>query len=278
MVDIRGGCFEMGSPESEEGRELDERQHRACVEDFQLGRFEVTVKAFATFVKATGYRTDAERGAGNMNGCEALDRNDKPSTWGTKPWASWRKPNKYQATGDADPVSCVSWNDAMKYLAWLNKKTSRHFRLPSEAEWEFAARAGSTSARFWGDASEGNDACLYSNSADKKAGWAFGFACGDGQEWVAPVGSLRPNPWGLFDLLGNVWEWTCSEYDAGYRGNELLCAPATLDGPRVMRGGAWNSGPALVRCAYRNRNFPESRFSFVGFRLAHDGPAKKDQD
>lgn len=277
MVDIEGGCFEMGSPELEPGRESDERQHKACVDDFQLGRFEVTVGDFKRFVKATGHRTDAERGVGNMNGCESLDRDDKSEPWGIKPWASWRKPNKYQATRDADPVTCVSWNDADAYIAWLDKETHHAFRLPTEVEWEYAARAGSTQARFWGNGS-GEHACEYSNTADLKAGWENGFPCADGHEWVATVGSFRPNPWGLFDMLGNVWEWTCSEYDPGYRGNELLCAPKSVDAPRVMRGGAWNSGPALVRSAYRNRNFPETRYSFVGFRLAHDAPPKADKD
>ncbi|NEX21944.1 SUMF1/EgtB/PvdO family nonheme iron enzyme [Thiorhodococcus mannitoliphagus] len=277
MVEIPGGCFAMGSPDSEQGRESDERQHDACVQDFQLGRFEVSVQEFARFVKATGYRTDAERGVGDMNGCEALDRDDQSDSWKTRTWASWRKPNKYRPSADDDPVTCVSWHDADAYIKWLNEETAHAFRLPTEAEWELAARAGTAQARFWGNGA-GEQACDYSNTADLKAGWEQGFPCGDGYEWVAPVGSFRPNPWGLFDTLGNVWEWTCSEYDPGYGGTELLCAPRSIDAPRVMRGGAWNSGPALIRSAYRNRNFPETRYSFVGFRLAHDMPKTAGQD
>nr|WP_280818852.1 formylglycine-generating enzyme family protein [Thiorhodococcus minor] len=276
LVDIKGGCFAMGSPDSETGRESDERQHNACVNDFRLGRFEVTMRDFERFVKATGYRTDAERGVGGMNGCESIDRDDA-EPWGIKTWASWRKPNKYRSSRDDDPATCVSWNDATAYIAWLNKETSHSFRLPTEAEWEYAARAGTTLARFWGNGA-GEQACDFSNTADLKTGWELGFPCGDAHEWAASVGSFRPNPWGLLDVLGNVWEWTCSEYDPAYGGAELLCAPPSVDAARVMRGGAWNSGPALVRSAYRNRNFPEMRYSFVGFRLAHDIPSQAERE
>ncbi len=277
MIEVKGGCFQMGSPTTEAGREEDEGQHQVCVEDFRLAPFEVSVLEFKRFVQASGYRTDAEKGVGDMNGCEALDKSDKAHAWGARAWANWRKPNKYQATRDKDPVSCVSWNDTQAYIAWLSKETMHSFRLPSEAEWEYAARAGSTTARFWGDTADAA-ACQYANAADKGKGWDAGFPCGDGDEWAAPVGRFKPNPWGLFDMLGNVWEWTCSEYDAAYSGNERLCAPAAVDAPRVMRGGAWNSGPPLVRAAYRNRNFPESRYSYIGFRLALDSPAKDGKD
>ncbi|MBK1717794.1 hypothetical protein CKO27_09095 [Thiocystis violacea] len=277
MVGIAGGCFRMGSPETEAGREPDERPHQVCVEDFRLARFEVSVREFERFVKASGYRTDSETGTGDMKGCEALDRSDTVNPWGMKNWASWRKPNKYQATRDQDPVGCVSWNDTRAFIEWLSRETGHAFRLPTEAEWEYAARASSETARFWGDASDAL-ACRYSNSADKEQGWDVGFPCGDGHEWVAPIGRFQPNPWGLFDMLGNLWEWTCSEYDADYAGAEQLCAPGHIDAPRVMRGGAWNSGPALVRAAYRNRNFPEARYSFIGFRLALDGPVEADPD
>jgi serine/threonine-protein kinase PpkA len=90
---------------------------------------------------------------------------------------------------------------------------------------------------------------------------------------VAAVGLFEANPWGLYDTLGNLWEWTCSEYDTSYSGNERNCGPASSEDPRVLRGGAWNSGPSLVRSAYRNRNFPEARYSFVGFRLLQETDA-----
>ncbi len=269
MVLIPGGCFMMGSPEHEPGHESDEGLHRVCLEPFKLAVHEVSVAQFRRFVTATGYRTDAEAGKGDSPGCETLDRADRQTPWGLKPWANWREPNRQQRLDDHHPVTCVSWNDALAYVQWLKTETTLPFRLPTEAEWEYAARAGTSAARFW-EADPAASPCLYANSADRGQGWDTGFGCDDGHEWVAPVGSLRPNPWGLFDILGNVWEWTCSEYETDYRGAEQICAPSEIDAPRVMRGGAWNSAPNLVRAAYRNRNFSESRYSFVGFRVALD--------
>ncbi len=272
MVRIKGGCFQMGSPQAERGRESDEGQHDVCVDDFLLGRHEVTVKEFGRFVEAAAYRTEAERGVGGQYGCWAFDQDNGGKGWQYQPWAQWRQPNKYQRSRPDYPVSCVSWNDSRAYIDWLNRETGRRFRLPTEAEWEYAARADTRTARYWGEQSD-EQACLNASVADAKHGWADGFPCNDDQEWVAPVGHYRPNPWGLQDMLGNLWEWTCSEYDAAYGGAERVCAPDKSDAPRVLRGGAWNSGPAPVRAAYRNRNFPEARYNFVGFRLARDATA-----
>lgn len=272
MIDIAGGCFAMGSPSTELGREDDERQHQVCVKPFRLGQFEVSVEEFKRFTQASGYRTDAEQDVGGLDGCWALDQEGKTDVWKNQPWASWLQPNRDQAARDQEPVSCVSWHDAQAYLRWLNQETDGVFRLPTEAEWEYAARAGSTTARYWGDAVD-KSACRYANTADAGHGWADGFPCDDHLEWVAPIGSFEPNAWGLKDMLGNLWEWTCSEYDATYAGTEQVCAPITSEDPRIMRGGAWNSAPGPVRSAYRNRNFPESRYSFVGFRIARDTPS-----
>jgi serine/threonine-protein kinase PpkA len=269
MVTIKGGCFQMGSPESEPDRETDERAHRACVEDFELATHETRVADFRRFVDAEGYQTDAERGTGGLLGCWALDEDKGEDAWGYHPWANWVSPNKYQQTDPSLPVVCVSWNDAQAYLRWLSRTTGRTFRLATEAEWEYAARAGTQTARFWGNGAN-TVACRHANVADTGHAWADGFPCDDGHEWAAPVGSFAPNPWGLHDLMGNVLEWTCSEYDAAYRGAQAECAPPDATAPIVLRGGAWNSGPAAVRSAYRNRNYPESRYNFVGFRLARD--------
>ncbi|MEA3273773.1 MAG: SUMF1/EgtB/PvdO family nonheme iron enzyme [Pseudomonadota bacterium] len=269
MVAIDGDCYQMGSPPNEEGREDDERQHKICVNGFRLGKYEVTVKEFRRFVEATGYRTDAERNEGGEPGCSAFDQSDKESELKYRSWASWRKPNQYEPTREDHPVTCVSWNDAQAYIAWLNGETGGHYRLPTEAEWEYAARAGTTTARFWGDSVDGL-ACLNASVADTAHDWADGFPCDDVHEWVAPSGRFRANPWGLHDMLGNVWEWTCSVYDKDYRGAEAECAGRDSDVPRVLRGGSWYSGPKPVRSAYRDRNFPEVRYSFLGFRLAQD--------
>ncbi|WP_177169069.1 bifunctional serine/threonine-protein kinase/formylglycine-generating enzyme family protein [Allochromatium warmingii] len=275
LVDIRGGCFQMGSPASETGREDDERQHNVCVQPFRLGRFEVSVANFQHFITATGYQTDAERNTGGISGCWTFDKNATADPWGYHAWASWRKPNASRPNTERDPVSCISWNDAHAYLEWLNQETGSHFRFATEAEWEYAARADTKTARYWGDALN-KQACRYTNSADAEHGWADGFPCNDQQEWVAPIGSFAPNALGLHDMLGNLWEWTCSEYESDYAGAEQRCTSPLSDTPRILRGGAWNSGPGAVRAAYRNRNFPESRYSFVGFRLAADTPASSE--
>lgn len=271
MVAVKGGCFSMGSPPDEIGREPDEAQHEVCVDDFLIGKFEVTVEDFERFVDDTDYRTDAERGVGGQLGCWTFDGENGGEKWAYRQWAQWRKPTKHVANQPKSPVSCISWNDASAYIGWLKNETGRKFRLPTEAEWEYAARAGTSSARYWGDGID-HEACRNASVADTEHEWKDGFRCDDTYEWVATVGRFAPNPWGLHDVLGNLWEWTCSNYDADYRGTEEVCAKVTSDAARVMRGGAWNSGPSPVRSAYRNRNFPEARYSFVGFRLAQDAP------
>ncbi len=129
MVRIRGGLFKMGSPTSEKGREDYERSHDVRVEDFYIGKYEVTVKQFRAFVETTGYRTDAEKDAGGSDGCYAIDHGDSESLPDWRDWASWRKPNKHQDNRDKDPVSCVSFNDAQAYIEWLNKETGQTYRL-----------------------------------------------------------------------------------------------------------------------------------------------------
>ena len=267
MVSIRAGCFEMGSPPGEKGRDDDERLHRVCVEGFQLGKYEVTVGEFRRFVTATGYRTDAERDTGGNDGCFAYDENDKKTPWTYHEWADWRTPNRRQGNRDDHPVSCVSWNDAVAYIEWLNRAAGGGWRLPTEAEWEYAARAGTQSARYWGDGDSG--ACRYASVADKGHGWEPNFDCDDGFKWVAPVGRFQSNTWGLKDMLGNVWEWTCSGYDAAYGGAEKRCLSKKEATPlRALRGGSWGYTPRFLRAAIRSRNQPVNRDDGSGFRLA----------
>lgn len=267
LIALPGGCFTMGSPAEEDARTEDEKLHQVCVKPFALAAHEVKIADFARFVKETGYRTDAERSAGNTPGCWAFDPQRGDQAWGYHPWANWRQPRKAPPVDYAEPVSCVSWHDAQAYLRWLNGKTGGNFRLPTEAEWEYAARAGVSGRWFWNDAAA---ACRYANIADTGSEWSNGFPCTDGFEWAAPSGRFAPNPWGFYDLFGNVTEWTCSEYDAHYRGDETRCAPPEATAPMVLRGGAWNSSPGGVRAAHRDRNYPEARYSFIGFRVARD--------
>ena len=208
MVRIEGGCFQMGSPRSESGRDDDERRHRVCVEDFSMGKHEVTFEQWDACVSG--------------GGCGRYRPSDRG--WGR---------------GDR-PVINVSWRDANAYARWLSKRTGRSYRLPTEAEWEYAARAGSTSAYPWGDRVGRNRA----NCDGCGSRWD--------RERTAPVGSFEANRWGLYDTVGNVWEWTCSEYDERYGGAEARCASGSA-GRRVIRGGSWLIEPWWVRSAYRTR-------------------------
>ncbi|MFD2110863.1 SUMF1/EgtB/PvdO family nonheme iron enzyme [Thiorhodococcus fuscus] len=271
MIEIQGGCFQMGSSADETERLEDERQHQVCVQDFLLGRHEVTVDEFRRFVEATGYHTDAERNAGDLEGCFAdYDQEKRWTSWRARADANWHTLNPDQYDQHLHPVACVSWYDAQAYIAWLNAQGKGRYRLPTEAEWEYAARAGTRGARYWGDAVDAR-ACQYANIADKAHGWKLGFPCDDGYEWSAPVGSFRANPWGLEDMLGNVWEWTCSVYDKRYGGAESRCADETNPGRRSLRGSSWfNAAPNWVRSALRGSNKPGYRYADIGFRLARD--------
>ena len=154
MVKIRGERFLMGSPTDEKGRDEDERQHEVQVANFAIGKYEVTVGQFKNFVKAAKYKTEAEE----SGGCYSWTG----SEWKQDAGKNWRNPGFSQT--DEHPVVCVSWNDAMAYVDWLSKQTGKTYRLPTEAEWEYAARAGTTTARYWGDDSD--KGCTFANGAD----------------------------------------------------------------------------------------------------------------
>ncbi len=270
MVSIPAGTFMMGSPPSEKDRQPAEKQHRVKVAAFSMGKYAVTVGEFRRFVQATNYKTEAESSGA---GCFAHDDDDK-EPWKYRAWASWKKPNKYQGNQDNHPVTCVSWNDAEAYARWLSQETGKQYRLPTEAEWEYAARAGTTTSRFWGD--DPNDACAYANVADETklpngSQWSPRHECNDGHAFVAGVGSYQANPWGLYDMLGNVWQWTCSVHDEDYSGSERRCSgkkDANLR--RSLRGGSWYNAPLGLRAADRDGNNPDNRNFNIGFRLVQD--------
>ena len=258
MVRIEGGCFRMGSPESEKGRGHDERRHRACVEAFSIGKYEVTRGQYAAFVRETGNAVGGACWTYQSTGW------DIDSEW------NWRSPG--HAQGDTHPAVCVSLEEAEAYARWLSEQTGRQYRLPTEAEWEYAARAGTETSRYWGG--DPSRACDYANAADQTAketypDWTI-LACRDGHVHTAPVGGYRANGYGLHDMLGNVWEWTCSEYDEGYGGAEQRCTSGN-GGHRVLRGGSWvDEGLGSVRSAVRSGSGSDSRWDFLGFRLAQD--------
>jgi formylglycine-generating enzyme required for sulfatase activity len=271
MVVIPAGEFTMGSPAAESGRGGDEGPQRAVTiaQPFALGRSEVTVAEFRRFVEEAGYRTEAERDT-KAQGCSGFIYAD-PAATGAQ-GTSWRNPGIAQAQADPHPVLCVSWNDARAYGQWLSKKTGKRYRLPTEAEWEYAARAGSTGARPWGD--DPVQACRFANVADQSRFLTFSFGqkheCTDGHYFTAPAAGYAANRFGLYDMLGNVWEWTEDCWNASYAGAPADGA-ARLSGDcgqRVCRGGSWSTVPRFARSAARHKNPADYRDNLTGFRLA----------
>jgi serine/threonine-protein kinase len=241
---IPAGSFLMGSPEGT--GEADEHPAHAVTfpRPFFLARTPVTVAQFRRFVEATGYRTEAEQGGGATVPVGGGLLNQQAD-------ASWRNP--YFKQSDADPVVCVTWNDAQAFVAWLNaSEGTKVYRLPTEAEWEYACRAGATTAFSYGDDAE--QMFLH--------GWCAPFAAGQ----THPVAEKRPNAWGLFDMHGNVWQW-CQEvyHPEAYRG-AAVGTPAP-DEARVQRGGAWSAPASTARSAFRMRNNPSLRQADFGFRV-----------
>lgn len=262
---IPAGHFVMGTPDNDpenwsparEGPEHEVRIARA----FAIGKYEVTRAQFARFIAETG----------DIGG-DCFDWNSQ--AWVGDAKRDWRNPGFVQT--DRDPVVCVNWADATAYTRWLSAKTGQHWRLPTEAEWEYAARAGSTTRRHWGDSAD--EGCAYANVADQALKRVLGtepaVRCDDGFVHTAPVGSLRPNAWGLHDMLGNAWEWTEDCWQEGYSS-----APAdgtARDGSaeecvrRVNRGAGWNSNPRNVRTSNRGNYAGVYRYNIIGFRVVLD--------
>ena len=265
MVVLPPGSFAMGSPPDEEGRYGNEDPVRevALGESFAVGVREVTRGQYAAFVRESGY-------AGGSS-CWVYEEGE----WKERAARGWRDPG-YGQTGD-HPVVCVSWTDALAYVEWLSRKTGAAYRLPSEAEWEYAARGGTPMSRHWGD--DSSDQCLYANGADqaakrREAGWTLVASCDDGYLATSPVGRFEANAFGLRDALGNAWEWTRDCWNESHRS-----APG--DGRarergdcsrRVRRGGSWSSFPRFLRSASRYWNGFDRRVSDVGFRVARELP------
>lgn len=265
MVVIPSGSFAMGSPGAESGRGDDEAPvHSVNIATFAMGKTEITRGQFAAFVK------DAKYSAGDK--CWTLEGGKFEERSGR----NWRKPGYPQ--NDKHPAVCINWNDAQAYAKWLSRKTGKQYRLPAEAEWEYAARGKTGTARYWGNSPD--EACGYANTADKTArakiqgatSWSV-HNCTDGFAYTAPVGSFKVNAFGLNDMLGNVLEWTQDSYHDSYKD-----APADErswqvdDVKRALRGGSWNSAPRNVRAATRDGKEPDLRFSIFGFRLARKLP------
>jgi formylglycine-generating enzyme required for sulfatase activity len=263
MVGLPAGSFVMGSPAKEPGRFQSEGpQHVVSVRAFALGKYMVTSDEFLTFLRATGYQ---------------------PKPCNHTLGLGWRSPGDGYAYAPFEqeprrwPAVCLDWRDAQAYIAWLNVEARRArpdlgsrksgpYRLPSETEWEYAARGGSTTARWWGDE-------LGTNRANCN---------GCGSKWddqvLSPVDAFEANPFGLYGMLGNAWEWTADCWHVSYVGapHDGSAWLSQSCSQHVLRGGSWDNVPVFVRSAARSPgalNGGEYDYSsLAGFRVARDLP------
>ena len=269
MVAIRPDRFLMGSPENKKDRQSDESpQHVVTIPNpFAISRCEITVGQFKQFVQETNHRTTAEE---NGKGCFVWNAEKKQAE--QLPERNWKNPGFAQT--DAHPVVCVSWDDTTAYVKWLSHRTGAVYRLPTEAEWEYVARAGTKTVRFYQDDKQ----CDYANGAGQEAkfivdsGWVLA-ECSDSHVYTAPVASFGENQFGLFDMLGNVWEWTEDCWHGNYQGApQDGSAWKDADGGdcnrRVVRGGSWLGNPQNLRSAGRNRDLTVDAYGNLGFRIA----------
>lgn len=236
FVSIKGGCYRMGDSVGD-GEYSERPVHDVCVSDFYIGKFEVTNGQYKKF--------RPQHNSGDAQGATL--------------------------NNDNQPVVNVSWEDAVAFAQWLSQKSGQTYRLPTEAEWEYAARAGANESRYWGNNPE--EACKYANVADMAAKklWAqwTAFPCDDGSAVSAPVGSFKPNSYGLYDMLGNAWEWCEDVY------NSEAYAKLPKNDPlyngageyRVMRGGGWSNGPLGIRSSHRVGLSANFGHHGLGFRL-----------
>ena len=244
----------MGSPSHEQGRREDEGPvHEVTIATpFAIGVYEVTVGEFRQFVDETGHSVASL--------CLTGNRTDR----------GWR--NLRFGQGGRHPMACVDWDDVQAYTAWLSQETGEEYRLPSESEWEYAARAGTSAAWPWGR--DESDQCRYANGADASAKERYSdltvASCRDWHADAAPVGSFGANGWGLHDMQGNVWELTEDCWNDSYAG-------APSDGSaweygdcrrHVLRGGSWFGSPPYLRAAERFWVATGNRDVTYGFRVA----------
>ena len=263
LVDIPGGTFRMGG----KGDDDEKPVHDVTVPAFRLGKYEVTVGQFRGFVEATEYITDAERNANDKEGCVTYSAGDG---WKWRRGRSWRDPG--YSVGDDHPVVCVSWNDAQAFVVWLTEQTGESYRLPSEAEWEYAVRAGSTKKYHFGNSK--SQLCRYANHADSSTDYSGrNKSCSDGVgKRTAVVGHYQPNTFGLYDMHGNAWELVQDCWNENYRGAPSNGRAWTSGdcSRHVLRGGSWGHAPEHLRSAARGRSTRSFRDDAVGFRLAQD--------
>jgi formylglycine-generating enzyme required for sulfatase activity len=265
MLPIPGGKFKMGSPDNEAGRKPDEGpQHEVEIAPFWMEKCEVTWNEFELFM----YPNEEKRGREAKKLDPALNALTDAVTHPTQPYVEM----SFGMGKDGFPAISMTQHAANKYCQWLSAKTGHFYRLPTEAEWEYAARAGTTTAYFWGDdPKQIGDYCWWGKNSDFK---------------YQKVGKKKPNPWGLYDILGNVVEWTLDQYDPEFYKNSPAANPwnkASKPYPHVARGGSWDDDDAAkLRCAARRASdatwkiqdpqLPKSIWyhtdaQFLGFRI-----------
>ncbi len=262
LVIVPGGKFSMGAPGGEPDRP-EGPVREISIKSFSIGRYEITNAEYRTFLEASRYTPDP--------GCLVWR-----DGFVDVPEAGWAQPEPGLAPASNEPVVCVSWNDANAYARWLSALTGRRYRLPTEAEWEYVASSGQPGTYPWGDDSA--RACEFANVLDATGQSAGQFdwpaaECDDGYARVAPVGRFQANRFGLFDVIGNVWEWTEDCYEAPY-------PPGPLDGGpvrggeqcelRTVRGGGWITRPDRLRPTFRGRDPAGTRYRFFGFRVVRE--------
>ncbi len=272
MVVIPTGTFQMGAPDAEAGRQDAETpQHEVTIgKGFALSRTAVTVGQFREFVRASGYQPDSVKlgGASVYDEGTGAMRDDVNASWET---------DYVGRPADARlPVVNVSWNDAKAYVEWLSQRTGKTYRLPSEAEFEYALRGGTTTRYWWGDGGPTSKVENLTGGNDRSPSgrrWSHAFrGYNDGSWGPAPVMSYAPNPFGLYDINGNVSEWVQDCWHDSYlrapRDGSAWVNPGCS--VRVVRGGSWGSSPEQVRSAYRQGADASVRSGRVGFRILRE--------
>ena len=266
MLLIQGGRMKMGCTKGWDDvsggcRSTEFPAHYVDLKPYEFAQHEVTVEQFGYFVEATNYQTDAEV---ESRGCVYQDMVQPGHPFLMNPEYNWRNPGFEQ--DESHPVTCVSWSDAQEYLKWLNKETGGVYRLPSESEWEFAARGGKSTEFFWG---AGGALHLWANHNNEKDGWAY----------TATVGSFPANEFSVQDTSGNVWEWVQDCWHASYDGApkdgsswESECTKTA--NTKTRRGGGWDGGAPGIRSAIRSSGAVNDRSNLYGFRVAQDYIAK----
>ena len=270
MVVVPHGRFTMGAPAGEEARaNLPDQirghsvpQHLVTIRHkLAIAKFDVTRDEYAQFVAETN-RPDPDSCLAVSAAADFIATN-----------GNWHSPG-FPQTG-RDPVVCVSWDDTQAYVAWLSAKTGHVYRLPTEAEWEYAARAGTTTARYGSD--NPAEFCRYTNVGDLDyseqhpgdSDSTVNRACRDGYAFTSPVGSFPPNQFGLYDMLGDVMDWTEDCWNANYSGapTDGTAWQSGACGRRVVRGGSWDAGLSVSRSAMRRGISTSTRITSFGFRV-----------